>query len=165
MLQIHERIKQEREKQRLSQDELAKILGVKRSTYAYWEEVDPKPEKVKQIAKALSLPENFFFVDIEYEKDDSAFDKPSNNPLSMALLNLTESNKALAEAQKIIAESNIVLARNNEKLVARFEANSGASKQVSQPSKGEGAKRRGPRGRMQGSLDKEEIHSDLKKKV
>lgn len=74
MLQIHERIKLEREKKGLSQEEIAALIGIKRTTYAYWEEVTPKNEKIKLVAKALELPENYFFVNVEYENDPPVYD-------------------------------------------------------------------------------------------
>lgn len=75
MLQIHERIRQQREKAGLSQKELAEIIGVERTTYAYWEEVDPKPDKIKMVAKALNLPDEFFFVNVEYEDEEKPYIK------------------------------------------------------------------------------------------
>lgn len=62
MLQIHEKIKLARESARLSQDEMAEKLQMKRSTYQYWEEKDPSVLKIARVAEALGLDKGVFFV-------------------------------------------------------------------------------------------------------
>jgi transcriptional regulator with XRE-family HTH domain len=62
MMQIHERIKAERLKQKLSEEEVAGRLDIPRSTYQYWETKTPHVDKIKAVAKALGHEENFFFV-------------------------------------------------------------------------------------------------------
>lgn len=62
MLQIHEKIEAERIKAGLTQDEMAEKLGIKRSTYQYWEKNTPKVDKVKAVAEALGKPADYFFV-------------------------------------------------------------------------------------------------------
>lgn len=62
MLQIHERIKAERIKANLSEDELADKIGIGRTTYQYWEKKTPAVDKIKQVARALGLSEDYFFV-------------------------------------------------------------------------------------------------------
>lgn len=69
-MQIHERIRNERVKAGLTEEQLAEKIGVKRSTYQYWETKTPNVNKVKQVAKALGLPENYFFVNINADKDE-----------------------------------------------------------------------------------------------
>jgi transcriptional regulator with XRE-family HTH domain len=69
-MQIHERIRNERVKAGLTEEQLAEKIGVKRSTYQYWETKTPNVEKVKQVAKALGLPENYFFVNINPRHDE-----------------------------------------------------------------------------------------------
>lgn len=74
-MQIHEKIRNERVKAGLTEEQLAEKIGVKRSTYQYWETKTPNVDKVKQVAKALGLPENYFFVNISPGKDEF-FGKP-----------------------------------------------------------------------------------------
>lgn len=62
MLQIHERIKAERIKAKLSEDELAEKIGIGRTTYQYWEKKTPAVDKIEQVAEALGLPKDYFFV-------------------------------------------------------------------------------------------------------
>lgn len=80
MLQISEKLKQARLSAKLSQDELAKKLGIKRSTYQYWEENPPSLAKLQKVIKVLNLPQDYFFPsedktleqlvkDIQYKKD------------------------------------------------------------------------------------------------
>lgn len=61
-MQIHERIKNERLKANLTEEEMAARLGIKRSTYQYWEKKTPDFEKIKLVANALGLHENYFFT-------------------------------------------------------------------------------------------------------
>lgn len=65
MLQIHEKIKQARIAADLTEAELAKKVGVKRSTYQYWEVVTPSVAKIKSVAKALGKDEDYFFTNDE----------------------------------------------------------------------------------------------------
>jgi transcriptional regulator with XRE-family HTH domain len=60
MLQIHKKIEAERIKAGLTQDEVAEKLGIKRSTYQYWEKKTPGVDKLKQVAKVLGKPESYF---------------------------------------------------------------------------------------------------------
>lgn len=62
MMQIHERIKVERLKKGWTEEEMAKELGIGRSTYQYWESTTPKVENISSAAKALGLPDDYFFV-------------------------------------------------------------------------------------------------------
>lgn len=61
MLQIHEKIEQARISAGLSQEEMAEKLGIKRSTYQYWEQQTPSLAKIKKVAKVLNLSDDYFF--------------------------------------------------------------------------------------------------------
>lgn len=60
-MQIHERIKTERIKAGLTEAQIADKLGVKRSTYQYWEKETPAIDKIKAVARALGLNDEYFF--------------------------------------------------------------------------------------------------------
>lgn len=60
-MQIHEKIKQARISSGLKPEELANKIGIPRTTYLYWEEKTPHIDKIKAVAVALGLPENYFF--------------------------------------------------------------------------------------------------------
>lgn len=60
MLQIHEKIEQARVSAGLTQLEMAEKLGIKRSTYQYWEQKTPKMENILAVAKVLGLPKEYF---------------------------------------------------------------------------------------------------------
>jgi len=62
---IHERIKAERLKRRLSDSEVAEKLGISRSTYQYWEKKTPSVDKIRKVAAVLGLPEDYFFVGVD----------------------------------------------------------------------------------------------------
>lgn len=62
-MQIHKKIEQARLSAGLTQDEMAEKLGIKRSTYQYWEKITPSIDKIKKVAKALKLSEDYFFGD------------------------------------------------------------------------------------------------------
>lgn len=79
MLQIHEKIKQERLSANLTEDEMADKLRISRSTYQYWEKKTPSIDKIKQVAKALGKPDDYFFVTID---EDTEGQKPTD-PLPM----------------------------------------------------------------------------------
>jgi transcriptional regulator with XRE-family HTH domain len=61
-MQIHQLLKKERVKANLTEDEMAEILGISRSTYQYWEKKTPAVDKIKAVAKALNLAEDYFFI-------------------------------------------------------------------------------------------------------
>jgi len=78
-MQIYERIKNARLKSGLTPEALAEKIGVPRTTYLYWEESTPKPEKVMSVAIALGLPENYFFISGDDEKEDTIDEKTADN--------------------------------------------------------------------------------------
>jgi transcriptional regulator with XRE-family HTH domain len=62
MMQIHERIKNERLKANLTEEEMAERLHIGRSTYQYWEKKTPNIDKIEAVAQALNLPKDYFFI-------------------------------------------------------------------------------------------------------
>lgn len=70
-MQIHEKIKQERDKAGLNPSQMAARLGIPRTTYLYWETKTPDIDKIKAVAKALGKDENFFFDKTDEEKRKS----------------------------------------------------------------------------------------------
>lgn len=64
-MQIHENIRQARLSAHLTEEQMAEKLGIKRSTYQYWEKKTPSLAKIKQVAKALNLDEDYFFVNAD----------------------------------------------------------------------------------------------------
>lgn len=130
MLQIHQKIEQARLAAGLTQEEMAEKIGIKRSTYQYWEEKDPSIDKVKKVARALNLSDDYFFGKEEQLPEVTealSVDLPtmqviiklaeSNSKLSDGNKELIESNRIALENTKIIAEANRTLARSNEELV------------------------------------------------
>jgi transcriptional regulator with XRE-family HTH domain len=103
MLQIHERIKNERLKAKLSEEQIAKIIGIERTTYQYWEKKTPSIDKVKLVAKALGLDENYFLVnhdeDFGRENDirTDELKKANKEDLLIALLNEKEFRRKEAD--------------------------------------------------------------------
>lgn len=131
MLQIHERIKKAREDAGLTQDELAGRLNIKRSTYQYWEEKTPGIEKVKAVAKALGLAEDYFFVideNVPYgtlgEPDDSEdditkYDKNlSVNSLILEVLN--EQKETGKRTNQLLEVLTNVLQRQEKDVVSKL---------------------------------------------
>lgn len=99
MLQIHEQIKNERLKRRLTEDEVAGKLNITRTTYQYWEKKTPSVDKVKRVAKALGLPEDYFFG----KKDED--EAPAQIPTEVAAAQILANLKEIREyARVIIAE-------------------------------------------------------------
>ena len=57
LLQINDNIRKHRELKGYSQQDVADLIGEKRSTYAYWERnVTPKGDVLSKIAKVLEVP-------------------------------------------------------------------------------------------------------------
>jgi transcriptional regulator with XRE-family HTH domain len=91
-MQIHEKIEQARVSAGLTQDEVAEKIGVKRTTYAYWEQKTPGIDRIKQVADALDLPVEYF-LDENFVKDDNTKPEPSRLILEESVLNLTATQK------------------------------------------------------------------------
>jgi transcriptional regulator with XRE-family HTH domain len=85
MLQIHEKIEQARISAGLSQEDMAEKLGIGRSTYQYWEKKTPSIDKILKVAKALNLPEDYFFG----ENDENII---SDSEISYSQKRLTQKN-------------------------------------------------------------------------
>src|SRR5579871_6136557 len=102
MLHINKKIEQAMVAANLTQDELAQKLGIKRSTYQYWEKKTPTIDKIKAVTKALNLPEDYFFNAINIEKDDREFFKELvRTNLNLISINLNEllQNQRFFQAQ------------------------------------------------------------------
>jgi transcriptional regulator with XRE-family HTH domain len=92
MLQIHQKIEQARISAGLTQDEMAEKLGIKRTTYQYWEQVTPSIDKINRVAEVLKLPNDYFFG-VGDEKDEGReheVDYESRRTLERTLENLSE---------------------------------------------------------------------------
>jgi transcriptional regulator with XRE-family HTH domain len=92
MLQIHQKIEQARVSAGLTQDEMAERLGIKRTTYQYWEQKTPSIDKIKEVARVLNLPPDYFFGAND-EKEPMAeheVDYESRRTLERTLENLSE---------------------------------------------------------------------------
>lgn len=61
-MQIHERIKNERIKANLSEEDMAAKLEIPRATYQYWEKKTPSIDKIKAVARVLNKPDDYFFI-------------------------------------------------------------------------------------------------------
>jgi transcriptional regulator with XRE-family HTH domain len=115
MMQIHERIKNERVKQQLTEEELARRLKIKRSTYQYWETSTPSINKVKAVAKALGFDENYFFVTTE----EPAKEEQGNDEY-LVNQNNTNNEKHGAHVPGVILNGQAILVEAKE-LTASYE--------------------------------------------
>jgi transcriptional regulator with XRE-family HTH domain len=132
MLHIHEKIKQARISAKLTQDEMAEKLGIERSTYQYWEKKTPTVDKIKDVAKALKLPVDYFLG----SKDENLVNKahePEPEYNNKSLDELIISNRILAEANKTLAESHLIISKNNEDLIQMAKAAFNLLPQVKDP--------------------------------
>lgn len=138
MSQIGDNVKYIREMRKLTQQQMADKLGVKRSTYNNWEGgTEPDLTTIQSIAAILqvdytelitgrhaelkTLPEG------NWSKAEKTLPVQSKDPLVQAILNLTESNR-------ILAESNQVLANNNKELVLLMKPSSAGTGEAFQSS-------------------------------
>lgn len=132
MLQIHEKIEQARVSAGLTQDQMAEKLGIKRSTYQYWEKKTPGIDKIKQVAKVLSLPNDYFLGRSDENFVSRGIAELGNQPDSIGALKsladgnhilydanrtLADSNKNLSEANKKLADAHMILAEGNKELI------------------------------------------------
>lgn len=108
-MQLVEKIKQARLSAGLTQGQLAKIIGISRSTYQYWEQETPSFENLKLIEKALELPNDYFFVK---DAETNGIVKESESEYGRTYLE--ESVRNLSETEKINA-------RNIERLISLLE--------------------------------------------
>lgn len=98
MLQIHEKIKQARLSAGLTEGELAEKIGIKRSTYQYWETSTPGVDNIKRVAKALGKNQDYFFVN---DEDFVSKDEPDKDK---TIYNLSEAQIMQARVILILAE-------------------------------------------------------------
>lgn len=104
MLQIHQKIKQARLSAGLTEAELAEKIGVKRSTYQYWETKTPAVENIKRVSRALGKHDDYFFG-----SDESFVSEPeptynSREVQDKTIFNLSEANIILAKAVYNLSE-------------------------------------------------------------
>lgn len=109
-MQIHEKIKQARISANLTEEELAKKIGVKRSTYQYWEKNTPAIGKIKRVAKALNLDEDYFL-----SKNDENIGKTSENILKEPAAEYRK-KKTLPPGAKEITLDDYIAVLVNDKL-------------------------------------------------
>lgn len=113
VLQITEKIKQARTSAGLTQGQLAKIIGVKRSTYQYWEEKTPGLDKIQLVEKALKLApgslldESFVAAGIAKEPE-MAYEKEKNDNYRDLYI------EGLKDKVRILEDHNSFLSRNFE---------------------------------------------------
>jgi transcriptional regulator with XRE-family HTH domain len=118
MLQIHEKIERARVSAGLSQKEMAEKLGIKRSTYQYWEKITPGLDKINQVARVLKLPNDYFFGKSDETEQAPKQDNDEKVSSTMdAIRSLVESNKALSDANKTLADAHLIIAKGNEELI------------------------------------------------
>jgi transcriptional regulator with XRE-family HTH domain len=128
MMQIHERIKLEREKSGLTPEALADKLGVPRTTYLHWEKSTPKPDKIVSVAQALGLSDYYFFIPEEGQtsekidiKSDEISDKSAAEKIgSHDFIGITNSEKIITvQAKDLTASYERII---EEKEARRIEA-------------------------------------------
>lgn len=107
---IGELIKDKRKAERLSAEDLALKLGLKKENIYKWEK-GSKPSDPEDYTKINAWLNNLENVPRGIEQGSDLRDNLNQNTLMQAVLNLTESNK--------------ILASNNERLVSILESNSG----------------------------------------
>lgn len=118
-MQIHERIKNERIKLKLTEEEVAKRLGIKRSTYQYWESTTPKVDNIKAVASALGLPEDYFFVN--NNNDDISVTVPLKGKASGKSTAKTAITGVTNTGQRVFVEAKD-LAASYERIIEEKEA-------------------------------------------
>lgn len=117
MLQIHEKIEQARVSANLTQDEMAEKLGVKRSTYQYWEKKTPSLDKIQKVAEALHLPNDYFFGNGDENIGGHELSEPEVKYKERSIEDLIQNNRILAEANKTLADAHKIISKNCEDLI------------------------------------------------
>lgn len=108
MLQINQKIEQARLSANLSQEEMAEKLGIKRSTYQYWEKKTPSVDKVKLVAKVLGLDDDYFFGtsdEILVDRDEPAKAQRSDRISNEVLVSMAQSNRELVQSNKKLVDA------------------------------------------------------------
>jgi transcriptional regulator with XRE-family HTH domain len=141
-MQIHEKIERARVSAGLTQDQMAEKLGIKRSTYQYWEKKTPGIDKLRQVAKALHLPNDYFlgngdenFVSHNTVSSGNENHQAPSSPtaLEQAILNLSESDIIKARALESSARNLEVSARNLERVIHLLEIKMGITPNLLEP--------------------------------
>lgn len=117
MMQIHEKIKQARLSARLTQQEIADKIGIKRSTYQYWEQETPSMENIKQVQIALKLPDDYFFVN-----SDEGTGKEE-----------TPGRVYLEESVRYLSMTEMINAKNIERLIGLLEMQANSNRLAKNP--------------------------------
>lgn len=116
-MQIHERIKNERIKAGLTEEEMAEKLQINRSTYQYWEKKTPSIDKIESVSIALGLSKDYFFINTDETRKASHDVAQTGKPLkfktaSGVVINIIPEgendimllNALLEERERIISE-------------------------------------------------------------
>ena len=119
-MQIHQRIKKERLKQKLSEEEVANRLEIKRSTYQYWETTTPSIEKIKAVAKALGFEENYFFVTTENDDENNGNRSDENLSNKSGIEHNTQVAGTVLHGQVVLVEAKDLTA-SYERLIEEKE--------------------------------------------
>lgn len=134
-MEIHEKIKQARVSAGLNQDEIAEKIGIKRSTYQYWEENTPSLDKIKKVAKALNLSVDYFidenFGKANEVKEDPVRYAPTTNreeQLLKIIHNLSESGIKLAAGVESAGEAAKINAVNFQTMLGKLDIKPSSSK-------------------------------------
>lgn len=103
---IHENIRQARLSAGLDQQELADKIGIKRSTYQYWEQKTPGIDKVHQVERALNLPKGSLldenFVKPVIQEAPAEYKKPDRTQeLLEVMIGLIKTQNVILERQSI----------------------------------------------------------------
>jgi transcriptional regulator with XRE-family HTH domain len=71
---------------------MAEKLKIKRSTYQYWEQKTPSIDKIKEVARVLNLPVDYFFGNTDEKNivNEPEIDYESRRTLERTLENLSE---------------------------------------------------------------------------
>jgi transcriptional regulator with XRE-family HTH domain len=123
-MQIHKKIEQARLSAGLTQDELAEKLGIKRSTYQYWEKKTPHHDKIIKVAQALNLADDYFFGTNDESKDETNEDSMKYQEKYIALLEnqMREKDETIKELRADLKEVKDRLFANSKKWEAYLQS-------------------------------------------
>jgi transcriptional regulator with XRE-family HTH domain len=111
MLQIHENIKQQRILAGLSEEEMSKRLGIKRSTYQYWEKETPHLSKIMRVAEVLNIPVRTLTDENLINDENKTMAHEPGTPLKKEELSPDGAQRerslhALIESNRVLVETN-----------------------------------------------------------
>lgn len=103
-----------RKAHRLTQDEVARIIQVKRSTYAYYERgITPSPENIKRLARLFDVTVHFLLYGTEEQVYGEPFVLKDSTPLTSDLHKLKDIKK---DEAKILSYFRLLNKQNKEKI-------------------------------------------------